>query len=85
MFLVLTIALMLLRIFSEALMSISNKHNYKTFTESPSPPLLHCFENVLNHSSGKCPDSLTMASLSFTKSTGVCAIFIHQYISLATV
>ena len=32
---VLSITLMLSRIFSEPLMSVSNKHNYKTFSESP--------------------------------------------------
>ena len=32
---VLRITLMLSRIFSEPLMSVSNKHNYKTFSESP--------------------------------------------------
>ena len=58
-------------------MSISNKHNYKTFTKSPLASLLHYIENILNHSSGKCRDSLTMAALGFTKSTGLCTIFIH--------
>ena len=71
---------MLSRIFSEALMSISNKHNYKTFTKSPPGSLSHCIENVLNHSSRKCSDSLTMAALSFTKSTGLCKIFVHLYL-----
>ena len=58
-------------------MSISNKHNYKTFAESPPAPLLHCIKNILKHSSGKCRDSLTMATLSFSTSTGICAIFVH--------
>ena len=48
-------------------LSISHKHNYKTFTKSPVASLLHCIENILNYSSGKCRDSLTMAFLSFTK------------------
>ena len=34
-FFVLRITLMLSRIFSEPHMSVSNKHNYKTFSESP--------------------------------------------------
>ena len=58
-------------------MSMNNKHNYKTFTKRPPASLLHCIENVLNHSSGKCHDSLTMSAPSFTKSTGLCTIFIH--------
>ena len=70
---------MLSRIFSEALLSISNKHNYKTFTKSPPASLEHSIENILNHSSGKCPDSLTIAALSFAKSSGLCTIFIHYY------
>ena len=60
-------------------MSIYIKHNYKTVTTSSPPSLLHCMENILNSSSGKCRDSLTMAALSFTKSTGLPAIFIHKY------
>ena len=63
---VLRIALMLSRIFSEPLTSISNKHNYKTFSKSPPASLLHCIENILSHSSRKCRDSLTMAAVSFT-------------------
>ena len=47
-------------------MSISYKNNHKTFSGSPSASLLHCIENILRHSSGKCRDSLTMATLSFT-------------------
>ena len=59
-------------------MSISNKHNHKTFTKSAPASLLHCIENILNHSSGKCRNSLSsMAALSFTKSTGLCIKFIH--------
>ena len=50
-------------------MFISNKHNNKTFTKSPSASLLHCIENILNHFSGKCFGSLTMAALSSTRST----------------
>ena len=56
-------------------MYVSNKHNYKTFTKSPPASLVHCIENILNHSSGKCGDSLTMAALSFTQSTCLCTIF----------
>ena len=68
-------------------MSASNKHNYKTFTKSPPASFLHCIENILNHSSGKenilnhssgkYRYSSTMTALSFTKSTGLCTIFIH--------
>ena len=58
-------------------MFISDKHNLKTFTNSPSASLLHCIENIVNHSSGKCCDSLTMAALSCTKSSGLCTILIH--------
>ena len=72
--------MILSRIFSEARMSISNKHNYNTFTKFPSASLLHCIENILNHSSGKFPDSLTIADMSFTKSTGLCTIFTHEYL-----
>ena len=53
-------------------MSISNKLNYQTFTKSPPASLLHGIEDVFNHSSGKYRNSLTMAALSFTKSTGLC-------------
>ena len=55
-------------------MSISNKHKFKTFTNSSPASLLHCIENILNHSSGKCSDSLTMAAVSYNKSTGLCSI-----------
>ena len=60
-------------------MSISSKHNYKTFTKTPAASLLHvlCFKNILNHSSGKCLDSLTMAALNFARSTGLCITFVH--------
>ena len=62
-------------------MSMSNKHNNKTFTKSPPASLLHHIENNLNHSSGKCLDSLTMAALTFTKSTGLSTlIFICQHL-----
>ena len=54
------------RISSEPLMPIINKHNYKTFSKSHPASLIHCIENVLNHSSGKWCDSLTMDALSFT-------------------
>ena len=54
---------MLLRTFREALMSISKKHKYKTFTESSPASLSHCMGKVLNHSSGKCRVFLTIAAL----------------------
>ena len=57
---------MLSRIFSEPLLSTSNKHDYKTFSKSRPACLLHCIGNILSHSSGKWRDSLTMAALSFT-------------------
>ena len=79
-FFVLIIKLMLSRIFSEALISISNKHNYKSFTESSPASLLHYIEKLLNHLSGKCRDSLTMTALSLIMSTGLCTIFINQYL-----
>ena len=41
-------------------MSMSNKHNYITFTKNPPASLSHCAENILNQSSGKCRDSLIM-------------------------
>ena len=40
-FFVRRITLMLSRISSELLMSITNKHNYKTFSECPTASLLH--------------------------------------------
>ena len=72
---------MLSRIFSQALPSISKKHNYKIFTKRSPAYLLHCIENILNHLSGKCPDSLTIAAVSFAKSSGLCTIFIHYLLS----
>ena len=71
---------MLSRISSEPLMSISNKHNYKTFSKSPIATLLHCIGNVLSHSSGKWRESLTTAALSFINGCSefhLCTIFIH--------
>ena len=67
---------MLSRISSEPLTSISNKHNYKTFSKSHAALLLHCIENILSHWSGKWSDSLTLAALSFTNGA-LCTIFIH--------
>ena len=58
-------------------MSISKEHDYKSFTRSPPASLLHCIENIFNHSFGKCRDSVTMAALSFIKSTGLRTIFIY--------
>ena len=62
-------------------MSISNKHNHKTFSESPDASLLHCMENILSRSSGKFRDSLTMAVMCFTNGCSeffhLCTIFIH--------
>ena len=74
------ITLMLSRISSEPLISISNKHKYKAFSESPTASFLHCIGNLLSHSSGKWRDSLTMAALSFTNGCSefhLCTIFIH--------
>ena len=71
---------MLSRIFSEPLMSVGNKHNYKTFLKSPPASLIHCIGNILSHSSGKWRDSLIMAALSFTNECSefhLCSIFIH--------
>ena len=79
-FFVRRITLMLSRISSEPLMSISNKHNYKTFSKRPTASLLHCIGNILSHSSGKWRDSLTVAALSFTNGCStfhLCTIFIH--------
>ena len=61
-------------------MSFSDKHNFKTFTKSTPTSLLLCIGNISNHSSEKCRDSLTMAPLSCTKSTGLCTLFIHLYL-----
>ena len=68
---------MLSRILSEALMSLSVKYNYKTFTKSPPASLLLCIANIFNHSSGKFCSFVTMAALSFPKSTSFCTKFIH--------
>ena len=68
---------MLSRIFGEALISGSNKHNYRTFTKDPPTSSLHGIENILNPSSGKCIASLSMTALRFTKSAGLCTIFIQ--------
>ena len=71
---------MLPRISSNPLMSISNKHNYKTFSKSPPASLLHCIENILSHSSEKRCDSLLMAALRFTDGCSefyLCTIFIY--------
>ena len=71
---------MLSRIFGEPLMYIISKHNYKTFSKSPPASLVHCIENVLSRSSGKCRDSLAIADLSFTNGCSefhLCTIFIH--------
>ena len=71
---------MLSGISGEPLLSISNKHNYKTFSKRPAAPLLHCIGNILSHSFGKWHDSLTMAVLSFTNGCSefhFCTIFIH--------
>ena len=78
-FFVRRIILMLSRISSEQLMSISNKHNYKTFSKSPPASLLHYIGNSLRHSSGKWRNSLTMAALSFTFTQ-----YLFTNISLAT-
>ena len=76
----LIITLMLLRIVSEALTSMSNTHNYKTFTKSPPASLLDYIENILNHSCGKCCRSLKIAVLSLKSQLAlICTIFIHLY------
>ena len=73
------------RIFSQALLSISNQHNYKTFTKHFPAFLLHYIENILNHSSGKCLDSLTISVVSFTKLSQVAFVqCLFTNISLAT-
>ena len=76
-FFVQRITLMLSRISTEPPMSISNKHNYKTFLKSLPASLLNCIGNILSHSSGKWRDSLTMAALSFTNGCSPSTIFIH--------
>ena len=61
-------------------MSISNKHNHKTFSKSPPASLLHCIGSILSHSSEKWRDSLTMAALSFSNGRSefhLYTIFIH--------
>ena len=65
---------MLSRIFVESLVSVSSKHNYKTTSKDPPASSLHCIESILSHSSGKYCDSLTMAVLTFMKSTGICTM-----------
>ena len=65
-------------------MPINNKHNCKTFTENSPASLLDCIDNILDHSSGNCRDSLTMAALSFTKSTIAFVQYLFTNISLAT-
>ena len=57
---------MLSRTSSEPLMSIRNKCNYKTYSESPPASFLHCIGSIFSHLSWKWRDSLTMAPLSFT-------------------
>ena len=74
---------MLLRISGEPFMSISNKHNYRTFSKSPPASSIHCTGNILSHSFGKWRDSLTMAAMSFTNGCSefhFCTIFIHLYL-----
>ena len=72
---------MLSRISSEPVMSVSGKHNHKTFLKSPPSSLLNCIGNILSHSSRKWRDSLTMAALSFTNGCSefyLCtSIYIH--------
>ena len=81
-FLVLIFTLMLSKIFSEAL-SLSDKHNYKTFTKFPPGSLLHCIENIFNIYLGSGVIlGLTMAAQSFTKSTG--HLFIYSFILLSS-
>ena len=45
-------------------MSLSDKHNYKTFTKNHHASLLHCIENIVNRLSGKCRDSLAYSGRS---------------------
>ena len=71
---------MLSRIFDEPLMSIINKHNYKTFAKSSPASLVHCIENVLSHSAGKCRDSVAIVDLSSTSGCPefhLCTMLIH--------
>ena len=39
---------MLPRISSEPLLPISNKHNYKTFSEGSPASLVHCIGNIMS-------------------------------------
>ena len=71
---------MLSRISNQPLMSLSNKHNYKTFSKSPPASLLRCIKYISSHSSGKWRDSLTMAALSFNF-----VQYLFTNISLATI
>ena len=71
---------MLSRISSKPVMSVSNKHNLKSFSESPLESLLHCVGNILSLSSRKWHDSLTMATPSFTDGCSefyICTIVIR--------
>ena len=71
---------MLSRISSEPLMSLSKKHNYRTFSKSSPASLSHGIGNILSHSSGKWHDFLTVAALSFTNGCSefhLCTMFIH--------
>ena len=71
---------MLSRIFGEPLISIINKHNYKTLPKSAPASLVHCIENVLSHLPEKCRDSLAISDLSSTNGCSefhLCTIFIH--------
>ena len=77
------IVLMLSRISSEPLMSISNKQNYRTFSKIPPASLIHCIKNILSHLSGNWRDSLTVAVLSFNNACSMfhlCTIFIYHYL-----
>ena len=56
---------MLSTISTEPLMSISNKHNNKTFSERPPASLIQYIGNILSHSSGQLRDSLAIAALGF--------------------
>ena len=78
-FFVLIITLKLSKIFSDALMFIGNKPTTR-HSQKSSCIFARFHLNILNHSSGNYRDSLTMAALSFIKSSGLCTIFIHQYL-----
>ena len=71
---------MLSRISSEPLMSISHKHNHKTFSKSPPASLLHSSGNILSHSSGKWRVSLTMAAPSFSNIPDALSFTFVQYL-----